>query len=105
MQATAGRRDGRMSVKGRTLRVAHRSRCTLRSRDSIGQLLEDTGETVNISPSGLAVQLPRPLELGSQVEIQLTGEPLAGRVAHSRRVSTGTFEVGINLEPTCRIAM
>lgn len=104
MQIAPGRRDGvtvglgRRPRAGRSPRIAHRSRCTLRSRDSIGQLVSETGETINISPEGLAVQLARPLEPGALVEVEMGGEPIAGRVAHSRRVSTGTFEIGISLE-------
>jgi hypothetical protein len=55
---------------------------------------------VNLSANGLAVQLSRPMDAGTPVEVllpPLDGEPtrLLGTVAHSRRVLSGTFEVGI----------
>ena len=103
MTVAAGKRtDGRTPKNSRSPRTAHRSRCTLRVRDSIGQLLTETGETVNISPQGIAIQLARPLAAGAAVEVELAGEPVVGKVAHSRRVSTGTFEIGIQLEPPAR---
>jgi hypothetical protein len=62
------------------------------------------GQTVNLSANGLAVQVGQPMEAGAQVEVllpHLDGEPtrLQGTVAHSRRVVTGTFELGIQIEP------
>jgi hypothetical protein len=62
------------------------------------------GQTVNLSANGLAVQIGRPLLEGTWVEVllpHLDGEPtrLRGKVVHSRRVLSGTFEVGIRIEP------
>jgi len=58
------------------------------------------GETVNISPAGVAVQLGKPIPEGTVVEVlipHLDADPLCvhGTVAHTRRVLTGTFEIGI----------
>jgi hypothetical protein len=86
-------------------RVAHRVPCRVRTldvaRDKSTAVL---GQTVNLSANGLAVQVGRPMEAGAQVEVllpHLDGEPtrLRGMVAHSRRVVTGTFELGIQIEP------
>jgi hypothetical protein len=59
---------------------------------------------VNLSVNGLAIQVGRPIATGASVEVllpHLDGEPtrLLGRVAHSRRVLSGTFEIGIWIEP------
>jgi hypothetical protein len=59
---------------------------------------------VNLSSSGAAIQLGRPLPGGTPVEImvhQLEGDPLymLGTVVHSRRVLSGTFEIGIRKRP------
>jgi len=86
-------------------RVAHRVPCRVRSFNSaLGKPVSVVGQTVNLSANGLAVQIGRPIEEGTSVEVllpHLDGEPtrLCGRVAHSRRVLSGTFEVGIWIEP------
>lgn len=86
-------------------RVAHRVPCRVRVSDTArGKSAAELGQTVNLSANGLAVQLGRPMEAGAQVEVllpHLDGEPtrLQGTVAHSRRVLTGTFELGIQIEP------
>ena len=59
---------------------------------------------MNLSVNGLAVQLARPIDEGTEVEVllpPLDGEPtrLLGTVAHSRRVLSGTFEIGILTAP------
>jgi len=74
------------------------------SDGSGGKIVSEVGQTVNLSANGLAVQLGRPVHDGVRVEVllpQLDGEPtrLVGRVAHSRRVLSGTFEVGIWIDP------
>jgi hypothetical protein len=63
-----------------------------------------SGETVNISPAGVAVQLGKPIPEGTMVEVlipHLDADPLCvlGTVAHTRRVLTGTFEIGIRRQP------
>ncbi len=86
-------------------RVAHRVPCRLRaSGDLQGKTLSVVGQTVNLSANGLAVQVGQPMDAGTSVEIllpPLDGEPtrLLGKVAHSRRVLSGTFEIGIWIEP------
>lgn len=86
-------------------RVAHRVPCRVRAmRTSNGKNVSVVGQTVNVSANGLAVQLARSVDDGTPVEIllpHLDGEPtrLRGRVVHSRRVLSGTFEVGIQMEP------
>jgi len=85
-------------------RVAHRVPCRVRAAlEGKRQSLTSVGQTVNLSASGLAIQLGQPLDSGTNVEVllpHLDGEPtrLLGRVAHSRRVLTGTFEIGIEID-------
>jgi hypothetical protein len=101
--ATAGKADAHRKRAER--RVAHRVPCHVRAPDnSYGKAVSVVGQTVNLSANGLAVQVGLPMDQGARVEIllpQLDGEPtrLVGRVAHSRRVLTGTFEIGIRIEP------
>jgi len=108
--AGLGRADDRavrsQPARGRgERRVAHRVPCRVRVRHAAdGRKLAVVGQTVNLSANGLAVQLGRALEHGVAVEVllpHLDGEPtrLHGRVVHSRRVLSGTFEIGIRLEP------
>ena len=86
-------------------RVSHRVPCRVRCSDThIGKGLCAVGQTINLSANGIAVQLAEPMEEGTPVEIllpQLDGEPtrVCGKVAHTRRVHTGSFEVGIWIEP------
>jgi hypothetical protein len=91
-------RPPRDAVRRRERRAVHRVPCRLR-------LCEDgvtlSGETVNISSTGLAVHVGCAIPHGTLVEAivpQLEGEPLrvTGAVVHTRRVLTGTFEVGIH---------
>jgi len=93
----------RGSVKRVDSRVAHRVPCRLRAAAAAGgEPVTLIGETVNFSPRGVAIQLSRAIEQGTQVELlipHLWGEPtcLYGTVVHSRRVLSGTFEVGIHV--------
>jgi len=86
-------------------RMAHRVPCRVQAVEQPeGAAFSALGETVNFSPNGLAVQLGQPVEVGTLVEVllpRLGAEPkrLRGRVAHSRRVVTGTFEIGISIAP------
>jgi hypothetical protein len=102
--ATAAAVKGDTSRRRAERRVAHRVPCRVRAADTVyGKAVSVVGETVNLSANGLAVQLGRPVEDGARVEVllpQLDGEPtrLVGRVAHSRRVLSGTFELGIRIE-------
>ncbi len=68
-----------------------------------------TGQTVNFSASGFAVQVGEPVARGTTVEALLLpalAEPLrlAGAVRHVRRVLTGTFELGIETRPAAQPA-
>jgi hypothetical protein len=82
-------------------RVAHRVPCRVRASEVLaGKGICAVGQTVNLSANGLAVHLAGPMDEGTAVEVllpPLDGEPmrLFGRVAHSRRVLSGTFEIGI----------
>jgi hypothetical protein len=82
-------------------RVAHRVPCRVRAADALdGKGICVIGQTVNLSANGLAVQVGESMDAGTLVEVllpPLDGEPtrLVGTVAHSRRVLSGTFEIGI----------
>ena len=95
----------RGNKRGNERRNAHRVHCNVRTpRTSPGRILSVVGQTVNLSANGVAVQLGQPLDEGMRVEVllpHLDGEPtrLIGKVAHTRRVLSGTFEVGIRIEP------
>lgn len=86
-------------------RFAHRVPCRVRTSEPQGEPNVSTvGQTVNLSPNGVAVQLSQPLAAGVGVEVYLPhidGLPilLRGKVIHSRRVMTGTFEIGIHISP------
>lgn len=84
-------------------RFAHRVPCRVRTNEPTNERAINTiGQTVNLSASGVAVQLAHPIETGTPVEVylpHLDGAPtlLHGHVAHSRRVLMGTFEIGIRI--------
>ena len=83
-------------------RMPHRVRCRVRWHDpDSGQPRSLLGQTVNISASGLAVQLGDDVPTGARVEAlvpHLNDEPMFvyGNVVHSRRVLADTFEIGIH---------
>ncbi len=89
----------------RQRRAMHRVPCRVRVFESdSAQVRVFCGETVNLSPGGVAVQLGQAVREGTWVEAllpRLTGAPLTvcGTVVHCRRVLTGTFEVGIEIAP------
>lgn len=89
---------------GRTeRRLAHRSPCRVRMVDWHQDMIRSfVGETVNLSPRGMAVRLGVALHIGDAIEVLLPlgGEPqcMYGRVIHVRRITTGTFEVGIRID-------
>lgn len=98
---TAIARDRRM-LGGR--RVSHRTPCRLRSESG-----EAVGETVNLSDGGLAVIVGSHVEEGVVVEVLLpefggAGVQFLGRVTHSRRINTGTFEVGLDVERSASLS-
>lgn len=84
-------------------RMAHRVPCRVRTIDTTREFaISVVGQTVNLSASGVAVQLGHPIDAGTPVEVflpHLDGVPmrLRGHVAHSRRVLSGTFEIGIRI--------
>jgi hypothetical protein len=88
-------------------RSPHRVPCRLVVLDAPGGERSATcGETVNISSTGVAIQLGRPIPHGTEVEVlipHLDDEPIHvhGTVIHTRRVVTGTFEIGIRRELEC----
>jgi hypothetical protein len=87
-------------------RFAHRAICRLSYEcKREGGCIVHVGETVNLSPNGLALHIPDGLDVGTPVNLDLArvdGPWLSatGRVVHCRRVLSGTFEVGIELEST-----
>ena len=98
---TAAATIGRVNRRRAVPRSPHRVPCRLRA---LGSPTETgwvaCGQTVNVSPGGVAIQLSKPVRVGTRVEVQLPpleGRPLLvrGSVVHSRRVLTGTFEIGI----------
>jgi len=84
-------------------RVAHRVPCTLSvlgGQAATAGILP--GQTVNVSASGLAVQVGCPLERGARVQVVLAGvdgelTQLVGEVVRTRQVNAGTYELGIRL--------
>lgn len=100
---------GNAAVKRRRKRrIPHRVPCRLRI---FGPLAAQPllGETVDISPTGLALQLGADVAAGTRVEVllpHLDGEPacLYGTVVRRRRVLTGTYEIGIRLDHGRRVA-
>lgn len=90
----AGRDQRRM-----TFRVA----CRVRIADSHQDVgVSIVGETVNVSRRGVALRIGRELPIGTGVEVlcPMEHEPscLYGRVVHCRRVTTGTFEIGVRVD-------
>ncbi len=63
------------------------------------------GETVNMSSSGLAIQVGKPIPAGAVIEAIIarwSGREelrLQGRVVHARRMLAGLFEIGVRLTP------
>jgi hypothetical protein len=84
-------------------RFAHRMPCrVLLSDPETGTRVELYGETLNLSRRGVAVQVGREIPNGSAVEVLIEapdGGPscLLGAVIHSRRVLSGTYELGIGV--------
>ena len=86
-------------------RIPHRVPCEIWLRDSAtGERRVLAGQTVNLSHTGLAVQVGESVACGTRVEalvLPALDAPLrvAGAVRHVRRVLTGTFELGIETWP------
>jgi hypothetical protein len=91
---------GRFSTRQRRRerRVSHRVPCRVRLLDAVVP-----GEIVNVSIRGLAVHVGAPAPAGAPVELWLPttdGQAgcLIGYVVHTRRVLSGTFELGIRCD-------
>ncbi len=89
----------------RDRRWSHRAPCLLRLLDSGGEaMFEIHGQTVNMSASGLAVQISEPVPAGFSVETVIAHKSaeeaivLRGKVVHSRRMLAGSFEIGVRTE-------
>lgn len=84
-------------------RIAHRMPCRVLLTDAeTGSRVALAGETLNLSRRGLAVQVGRKVSPGATVEVLIEapdGGPscLVGAVIHSRRVLSGTYELGIGV--------
>src|SRR5262245_17522955 len=86
-------------------RRPHRVPCEVWLRDNItGERRVLAGQTVNLSATGIAVQVGETVACGTTVEalmLPALSTPLrvSGAVRHVRRVLTGTFELGIETWP------
>jgi hypothetical protein len=94
----------------RDRRWSHRAPCFIRIVEADGELvvgmigaMELKGETVNMSPSGLAIHVAEPIPTGVRVEAVIARWSgceelrLLGRVVHTRRMLAGLFEIGVQL--------
>jgi len=91
--------------RGRAPRVVprrpYRVPCRVRVVDTdTGEIRTTLGETVNISPAGVALQLGIDVPIGTWVETMVanpSGEPLflCGVVVHRRRAMTGGYQIGV----------
>jgi hypothetical protein len=92
-ERTASPRAGR--------RMAYRAPCRVRLIDQLtGEVHTVVGETVNLSPQGMALQVGRDVPIGTWVETLVphpNGDPmfLCGTVVHSRRTMRANFEIGV----------
>jgi len=88
-----------------TWRVSHRVPCRIHVTDPhTGHFESLTGETVNLSRDGVAIQVAHELPPGARVEVVMpggNGEPvcLFGRVVHTQRILSGTFVIGVQMDP------
>jgi hypothetical protein len=82
-------------------RMAYRAPCRVRLIDEVtGEVHTVVGETVNLSPQGMALQVARDVPIGTWVETLVphpNGDPmfLCGKVVHSRRTMKANFEIGV----------
>lgn len=99
----------------RDRRWSHRAPCFIRIIETDGEFtagaiggIELQGETVNMSPSGLAIHVAEPIPTGVRVEAVVARWSgyeelrLLGRVVHTRRMLAGLFEIGVRLAPSER---
>lgn len=108
-QPPRGARSSRFEPqRPRERRTSFRAHCRVvvpHEHGADGNAVVFEGETLNLSARGVAIQTGQPLSLGTAVELQLSLEgvdgPWRGVVVRSRRVVSGTFEIGVllNAEP------
>lgn len=85
-------------------RMAYRVPCRVRLIDGLtGEVRTVVGETVNISPRGMALQLGLDVAIGTWVETLVphpNGDPmfLCGTVVHSRQTLKANFEIGVETD-------
>ena len=85
-------------------RMAYRVPCRVRLIDAVtGEVHTVAGETVNLSPQGMALQLGLDVPLGTWVETLVphpNGDPmfLCGTVIHSRQTMKANFEIGVETD-------
>ncbi len=104
-QPARGARSSRFEPqRPRERRTSFRAHCRVvvsgeTSADGAAVVID--GETLNLSARGVAIQTGQPLSLGTAVELRLALEgvdgPWRGVVVRSRRVVSGTFEIGVLL--------
>jgi len=82
-------------------RVPHRVPCRVRVLDkATGETRTIVGETINLAPSGVALQIGVDVPVGTYVETLVPhaeGAPLllCGTVIHSRRIMHASYEIGV----------
>lgn len=83
----------------RERRWSHRAPCVVRVLRADGSETTHTGQTVNVSSGGIAVQIREAIQPGTPIEALVAHADQAirvrGYVAHCRRVLAETFEVGL----------
>lgn len=85
-------------------RTPYRVLCRLLVEDrALGRRQSLIGQTINISPGGLAVRVGQEIPSGTEVTAVVPrqhGDPVlyTGVVAHCRRVLAVTYELGIEFE-------
>lgn len=85
-------------------RTPYRVPCRVRLIDSAtGEVRTVTGETVDISSRGMALQIGLDVPIGTWVETLVpkpNGNPLflCGTVIHSRQTMTAHFEIGVETD-------
>lgn len=84
-------------------RAALRQPCRVHLLKDDEQGISLQGQTVNVSPHGVCLLLSMPLQIGTQVELTIINgtdgpQTVSGSVLHQRRVLTGAYETGIQLD-------
>ncbi|MBW7905631.1 MAG: hypothetical protein LC135_01020 [Phycisphaerae bacterium] len=98
-QAERPRRGRRCQA---TRRAAHRLPCTVRVGDCQSPGSELSGVAVVVSADQIVLLLPENPQPGTRIETSIWPQAcdavnLCGHVVSSRRVLTGTYEVGVKL--------